>query len=97
MANEGELPGDSSAPTGRTRDHRNSLTRLVAAGDAAPFPPRSVVPAHVPPDLAALVERLLAENGRLVDRIREQVEEIAHLRERLRQLEQQMVAPGRGE
>jgi hypothetical protein len=97
MASERELPGDASAPTGGTRDHRNSLTRLVAAGDAAPFPPGSAPPAQVPPDPSGLVEQLLAENGRLVDCIREQVEEIAHLRERLRQREQQLAAPGRSE
>jgi hypothetical protein len=56
-----------------------------------------VAPAYIPPDLGVLVERLLAENGRLVDRIHEQVEEITHLRERLRQLEQCVVAPDRGE
>jgi hypothetical protein len=92
MAGEGELPGNTSVPTGQARDHANKLTRLVAVGDTVLSSPRSTTPAHLPPDLGALVERLLAENGRLVDRIREQGEEIAHLRERLRHLEQQQAA-----
>jgi hypothetical protein len=70
----------------------NKLTRLLPGGDAALSP-------FYPPALMALIDRflasLLAENARLVDRIREQAEEIDGLQEQLRQLEQQVAALGR--
>jgi hypothetical protein len=97
MASEGERPGDTCGPSGQARDHTHKLARFVAAGEAVPSAPALVALAPLPPDLGVLVERLLAENGRLIDRIREQVEEIAHLRARLRELEQPVVPLGQGD
>jgi hypothetical protein len=97
MASEGERPGDTSGSSGQARDQTHKLARFVAAGEAAPSSPALAALAPLPPDLGVLVERLLAENGRLIDRIREKVEEIAHLRTQLRELEQPVVPLGQGD
>jgi hypothetical protein len=83
MTGERDAADNASGPARRARDDMNKLTRLLPGGDAAQSP-------SYPPALMALIDRylapLLAENARLVDRIREQAEEIDGLQEQLRQL-----------
>lgn len=80
----------------QTRILAHKLARAGSSPDPAPATSAPGDMAPLPADMRVLVQRFMAplldENSRLLDRIREQAEELGRLRERLQQYEQQRAA-----